>query len=121
MSNNTSLIQTSPIHLFFSPSRPVADNFRARENNFLLDCVNPKTSKLPTYHPQEDHYNKSYLSTVLQRVKTSKENRSPRPSNSKSNQPQTKSQPGISGEDFRKYLMEKMHTVTQTNLNSENS
>lgn len=80
MSNNTSVLQNHPVHLFFSPPKPKTSNLKVREEKFVLDCTNPLRSKLPTYQPQDDLFNESYLSTVMTKIKTCKENRCPRTS-----------------------------------------
>ena len=57
MSNNSSLVQKNPIHIFFSPPKPKTTDLKRREDNFVLDCTNPLRSKLQLYQHDEDHYN----------------------------------------------------------------
>ena len=120
MSNNTSPESKHPIHLFFSPPRPPTSDLKVRENNFILDCTNPKYSKLQMYQHQEDSFNQSYISNLFGRLKTSKENRMPRLPRTLDSEKLPKMEKTVSSQDFKKYLSEKLYSVTQTNNRDEN-
>ena len=114
MSNNTSPLNKHPIHLFFSPPKPPSSILKVRENNFVLDCTNPKYSKLQKYQSQEDHFNQSYLSNLFGRLKTSKENRMPRLPRTVESEQGPRMEKTISSGDFKKFLSEKLYSVAQT-------
>ena len=120
MSNNTSHESKHPIHLFFSPPRPPTSDLKVRENNFVLDCTNPKYSKLQMYQHQEDSYSQSYISNLFGRLKKSKENRMPRLPRTLESEKWPKMEKTVSSQDFKKYLSEKLYSVTQTNNRDEN-